>query len=139
MQTTANIKLFFVALALLVSSVARSAGPHTATDIFQEIASYIKAADAEKLAECFGSHVDLLLPDVDKTCPKSQAAALLKEFFAQHKPDSYATLHVGGKNDKHYGIGLLTTPDGRFRTTIFLQANETSYTIQQLRIENDDL
>ncbi len=138
MKISANIKLFFVALALAFGYNATAANPNVVVSIFQEISANIKTANIEKLTEHFDSSVEMLLPDVEKTYPAAQASELLKKFFDGHKPNSYSTLHVGGKNDKHYGIGLLVTANGRFRTTIFLQVNGKDYTIQQLRIENDD-
>ncbi len=126
-----------MALVLIASSVAKGANPSVVVSIFQEMSAYIKAADTEKLAQHFDTGIELQLIDVEKTCTASQAGKLLKDFFELHKPLSYSTLHVGGKNDKHYGIGLLITSHERFRITVFLQVNDKDYTIQQLRIEND--
>lgn len=121
----------------MFSVAARAANPSVVVDIFQEVSTSIKTANIDKLVEHFDGSVELLLPTAEKSCPAAQAAILIKEFFEQNEPTSYATLHVGGKDNKHYGIGLLTTPNGRFRTTIFLQVNGKDYIIQQLRIEND--
>jgi len=137
MKPTANIKLFFVALALMLSASVLAANPGVVVNIFNEVSANIKAADAEKLAERFDGKVELQLLNVEKSCSAAQAATLIKEFFAQNKPVSYSTIHVGGKENRHYSIGLLITPNGRFRITIFLQVNGKDYAIQQLRIEND--
>ena len=138
MKTTAKIALCFVTSALaLAQSVTAAANPQVVVDVFKEVSANVKAADIEKLAARFDSSVELLLPGVEKTCTARQAAVLLQEFFVRYKPTDFAALHVGGKSDKHYGIGLLTTPGGRFRTTIFLQLKGSSYIIQQLRIEHD--
>ena len=137
MKHTANITLFFVASALMFSTNLMAANPSVVVDIFKEVSANIKAADVEKLAERFDKNVELQLPAAEKSCPATQAATLIKEFFEQNKPVSYSTIHVGGKDNKHYGIGLLITPNGRFRTTIFLQVSGKNYAIQQLRIEND--
>ncbi len=138
MKVAANIRLFFVTLALLPAQNAVAANPGVVVEIFQEISAGIKAADVEKLAARFDAELELLLPSVEKNCTASQGAVLLREFFNQHKPTAYSTLHVGGKNNRHYGIGLLATANGRFRTTIFLQISGKEYTIQQIRIENDN-
>ena len=137
MKQTATITLFFAAFALMLAASVRAANPSVVVDIFKEVSANIKAADVEKLAERFDKNVELKLPAAEKSCPAAQAATLIKEFFEQNKPVSYSTIHVGGKDSKHYGIGLLITPGGRFRTTVFLQVSEKSYAIQQLRIEND--
>ena len=137
MKQTATITLFFAAFTLMLAASVRAANPSVVVDIFKEVSANIKAADVEKLAERFDKSVELQLPAAEKSCPAAQAAALIKEFFEQNKPVSYSTIHVGGKDSKHYGIGLLITPGGRFRTTVFLQVSEKSYAIQQLRIEND--
>jgi hypothetical protein len=137
MKTATKIKLFFVALAIALSEGVIAANPSVVVDIFQEVSANIRTANVSKLAERFDGRVELLLLNTEKTYPATQAAALTTDFFEQNKPTSYSTLHVGGKDNKHYGIGLLTTPNGRFRITIFLQVNGKDYTIQQLRIEND--
>ena len=137
MKTTTKVKLFFVALAFALSADANAANPNVVVDIFQEVSANIRTANVSKLAERFDNRVELLLLNTEKAYPAAQAIGLIKDFFEQNKPTSHSTLHVGGKDNKHYGIGLLTTSNGRFRTTIFLQVNGKDYTIQQLRIEND--
>jgi len=137
MKTATRIKLLFVALAIALSEGVVAANPSEVVDIFQEVSSSIRTANVGKLSERFDSKVELLLLNTEKTYPAAQATALVKEFFEQNKPTSYSTLHVGGKDSRHYGIGLLTTPNGRFRITVFLQVSGKDYTIQQLRIEND--
>jgi len=126
-----------MALAFALSAGANAANPSVVVDILQEVSSNIRTANVGKLAERFDDKMELQLLAAEKMYPAAQAAALVKEFFEQNKPTSYSTLHVGGKDNKHYGIGLLTTSGGRFRVTVFLQVSGKDYTIQQLRIEND--
>jgi hypothetical protein len=139
-KIVANIKVIFIATALLLSqNVAAVVNPNSVTDIFKEISACLKSGDTDKLASHFASTVELRILATGKTYPTNQASSIIKEFFSQHKPLNFAMLHIGSKTNKYYGIGLLTTDNGRFRATVFLLINERdSYTIQQLNIDHED-
>lgn len=137
----ANIKLIFTAAAFLfLQNAAAAVNPHSVTNIFfKEISGYLKSGNADTLAAHFAATVDLRILAAGKTYSAKQANTAIGEFFLQHKPTSFAMLHVGSKASKHYGIGLLITGSGRFRVTIFLSTGERgSYTIQQLYIDHED-
>ncbi|MDR3365432.1 MAG: DUF4783 domain-containing protein [Prevotellaceae bacterium] len=141
MKTVANIKHIFTAAALLLlQSVCTAAvNPNIVTDIFKEISGELKSGDVDKLTAHFAATVELRILATGKTCSSKQAATLTKEFFSQHKPTNYVMLHIGSKANKHYGIGLLTTDNGRFRVTLFILIDETgSYTIQHFCIDHED-
>jgi hypothetical protein len=139
-KRVANIKLIFAAAALLLTQNASAAvNPHSVTDIFKEISAHLKSGDAGRLTAHFAATVELRILSAGKTHPAKQAAAAVEAFFAQHKPVNFAMLHIGSKASKHYGIGLLTTGNGRFRVTVFLSTGDRdAYTIQQLCIDHED-
>lgn len=140
MKLVANIRLIFTAAAfLLLQDAAAAVNPHSVTDIFKEISAHLKSGDAGKLTAHFAATVELRILAAGKTYPAKQANAAVEEFFSQHRPVNFAMLHIGSKNSRHYGIGLLTTANGRFRVTVFLSTGERdAYTIQQLCIDHED-
>lgn len=124
---------------MLSQDAAAAVKPNDVVSIFKEVSGNLKSGDADKLAVRFVSPLDLRILATEKTCPAQQAAKTVKEFFVQHKVANFSMLHVGGKANKHYGIGILTTSGGRFRVTILLLINErNSYTIQQFSIDYED-
>jgi hypothetical protein len=134
------IRVIFIAAALLLAqNSAAAVNPNHVTDVFKEISACLKSGDVDKLASRFAATVELRILATGRTCSTDQANILVKEFFSQHKPLNFAMLHVGSKTNKHYGIGLLTTDNGRFRVTVFLLiSSRDSYTIQQLSIDHED-
>ncbi|MDR2814821.1 MAG: DUF4783 domain-containing protein [Prevotellaceae bacterium] len=124
---------------MLLQDVAATVNPYRIADVFREVSGYLKSGDVDKLATHFASTVELRILATEKTCSGKQSSTIVKEFFLQHKPVDYVTLHVGSKASKHYSIGMLTTANGRFRVIVFLLIDERdSYTIQQLCIDHED-
>jgi hypothetical protein len=137
-KVTANIRVILIAGALLLPWAAAAANPNHVVEIFKEVSNNLKSGNTDKLSPRFASFVDLWILATEQACSAQQAAAAVDEFFLQHKPTKFTMLHLGGKGNKHYGIGLLTTVNGKFRVTVFLLVNESnSYEIQQLRIDNE--
>ncbi|MDR0687927.1 MAG: DUF4783 domain-containing protein [Prevotellaceae bacterium] len=139
MKIVANIRVFFIAAALLLSQDAAAVKPDDVVSVFKEVSDNLKSGDADKLSVRFASPIDLRVLAAEKTCSARQAAEIVEEFFVQRKVVSFSMLHVGGKAGKHYGIGLLIAGDRRFRVTVLLLVSgRNSYTIQQLGIDYEN-
>ena len=66
---------------------------------------------------------------------KSQAQALIEDFFIKHKVKSYQTSHTSIVNgDQQFITGALDTNNGKFRISILVRGS----VISQFRIENDN-
>ncbi len=82
------------------------------------------------------TEVDFTLSDFEDFCSKSQVTTKLKEFFNSHSPKSFSMKHMGeSASDELYRIGDLSTSNGTYRVTIFLEKSGSTYKVSQLKIE----
>jgi hypothetical protein len=104
-------------------------------DVTDDIASYLKAGNAQSLAGVFSDKVSIKILDLEDLISRSQAQALIEDFFSKHKVKNYTTLHSSFINTGHQFItGNLETNDGKFRISILIRGS----IISQFRIENDN-
>ncbi|MGL5959235.1 MAG: DUF4783 domain-containing protein [Bacteroidales bacterium] len=104
---------------------------------FEELESYIWESNTDSLLAKFDKTIDLALPQGDMTYPAKEAINLLQVFFVDYPPDHVERLHLGGKGEQYYTVGVLTTATKRFRTTIQLRIQDQKYIIQQLRFDHE--
>jgi hypothetical protein len=138
MKMAAKIRFLFLAAALALTSTAGTANDSRATEVFAHVAAMLKAGEADSLGARLASTVDLQLPELEIRCSNKDATRHIQTFFARSKPSGFALQHVGGRAERHYCVGLLSTGAGRFRTTVFVNIQAERYTILLLRIEHED-
>lgn len=96
----------------------------------------LKSGQAKVLASYFMANIDFTLLNEDDVYSKSQAEAMLNDFFKKNIPNMLTIEHEGtSKTKDHYKIGTLKTNNGHYRVTFFLKKNNNVYLIKQLRIE----
>lgn len=137
-QQTAMIKNFKMKtmLLMLVVPVMIMA---TYVDDLTGIAAAIKAGNSKTLAEYFDNTVELKVLNKEGAYSKSQAEAIVKDFFAKNPPKNFAFKFDGpsGGNGAHYAIGTLTTDAGKFRTYVYMKKKADKFYIQELSFENE--
>ncbi len=103
------------------------------------ISSAIKAGDSKKLAEYFDNTVEVKILNKEGAYSKSQAEAIVKDFFTKNPPKSFSFIHDGpsGGNNAHYAIGSLGTDKGKFRTYVYMKKKADKFYIQELSFENE--
>lgn len=103
------------------------------------ISSAIKAGDSKKLAEYFDNTVEVKILNKEGAYSKSQAEAIVKDFFSKNPPKSFSFLHDGpsGGNNAHYAIGSLATDSGKYRTYVYMKKKDEKFYIQELSFENE--
>lgn len=107
--------------------------------ISNDITEAIKNGQAHKVADHFGTSVDLSTPDNEGVYSKMQAQLILKTFFVKNKPTDFKVVHNGNsKNNSHYSIGNLTTEKSKFRVYILYSLKDQKTTILELKIESDE-
>lgn len=136
-----QVQLAVRPLALLLMAFAvLAASPLKAQDqaTLQNVAKAIQTGNARALAAYFDQSVDVTILNKEGSYSKAQAEGVVKDFFAKHRPSGFQIIHKGesGGNAK-YAIGKLTTPQGTFRTYIYVKKRGDSLLIQQLRFESD--
>ncbi len=109
---------------------------HTYAQGFDNIAADIRKGDAAGLSKSFGGNVEISIKDAQNSYSKSQAEAVLKNFFGTHVPKSFNIIHQGQSPEgAKYFIGTLSTSAGTYRTYVYAKQVNTTFVIQEIRFE----
>ena len=109
---------------------------HVAAQGFDNIAADIRKGDAPSLAKYFGGNVEISIKDAQNSYSKSQAEAVLKNFFSVHAPKSFTIVHQGQSPEgAKYFIGTLSSSAGTYRTYVYAKQVNTAFVIQEIRFE----
>ena len=113
-----------VLLVMPFFSMAQNAGVDAA----------LQKGNADALTAHFAKSVDLLLLGVEHSVPGSQAAGILKDFFADKGVRGYSQNHVNAAQNgrSSHTIGDLATNAGTYRISIFY---DSAKKISEIRIE----
>ncbi len=107
----------------------------TLKDINDDVNNALKQGNAAEIVKMFADKVSIKVLDQEDLLSKSQAQALIEDFFNKHKVRSYQTSHTSIVNgDQQFITGSLETSNGKFRISILVRGN----VISQFRIENDN-
>jgi hypothetical protein len=134
--------LFFAPLALAATTVVPTATA-SITYVVEEnpnldaINNAINKGDVDALAKFFADNVEISILDKEQTYNKSKATEIIRTFFSNNKPKSFAQVHQGTsrENSDQYSIGNLTASSGNFRVYIYLKVVGNSVTIQEMRFD----
>lgn len=102
---------------------------------FDEVVKAMKSGDASRVSTYFDNTVEITLPDKTNSYSKSQAALVLRDFFANNTVQDFDILHQSNSQGSRYCIGNLKTVNGVFRTTIFMKQKGDKELLQELRFE----
>lgn len=131
MKNVKNIAATVLSLFIGVSLSAQDAG----YDVLVPISKYIEAGDADKLSAWFADNLEITIFTVTNDSSRSQARQILKTFFNSYTPQSFSLTHKAGRSNMKYALGSLSAGGEIFIVTIFVSYKETSYKIQQIKIE----
>jgi hypothetical protein len=105
------------------------------TDINDDINNGLKQGNASEIVKNFADRVSIKVLSQEDLLSKSQAQALIEDFFSKHKVKTYQTSHTSIVNgDQQFITGSLDTFNGKFRISILVRGN----VISQFRIEPDN-
>lgn len=122
-------------MLLFAASLAAFSG-FSQDQIMDKVIRGFETANVSQIEAQLLSEVDFTLDDFEDFCTKPQVSSRLKDFFATHKPLSYASKHSGnGGANSVFQIGELNTSKGTFRLTIYLEKKGSAYKVSQLMIE----
>ncbi len=131
MKIGLNIAAAILSFFYVTTSTAQSTG----YDVFNPIAKYMQAGDAEKLSAWFADNLEITIFTVTNDSSRSQAKQIMKTFFNSYTPRSFNLTHKAGRSNMKYALGTLNAGGEIFVVTIFVSYKDTSYKIQQLKIE----
>lgn len=122
-------QLLFILVALFSLSF-------TLRDITDDIHHALKQGDAAELGKRFADKISIKVLSQEDLLSKSQAQALVEDFFNKHKVKSYQIAHHSVVNgDQQFMTGsLVDTANGKYRISVLVRGN----LISQFRIENDN-
>ena len=131
MKNALNIASALISLFIGTVSSAQDSG----YDVFVPITKYLQAGDADKLSAWFADNLEVTIFTVTNVSSRSQARQILKTFFNSYTPRSFDITHKAGRANMKYALGSLNAGGEIFVVTIFVSYKDTSYKIQQLKIE----
>lgn len=107
-----------------------------ATDILDEISQAFKTGNTKEISKYFSSSVDFSILNIDFSFSNDQAEQVLKNFFEKHPPKGSKVIHkvVSNANYK-FGVIILSTTNGNFRTSYELKNAAGKFLITQIKIE----
>lgn len=117
-----------ILIALIISSFSIIYG-------IGDVINGIKAGNASTLAKFFDNTVEITLPGKSNNYSKSQAEAVLRDFFANNSVKSFTVNHRGESGGAAFCIGTLVTSGGTFRTTVNLKVKGDRETLQEIKFE----
>lgn len=132
-----HIKLFFFLLSGILISL-NVAGIFYQGEIPEGVSAAIRNGNAVALSKYFNDKIELTINDMDDIYSRDQAELIMKDFFANHMPNSFNILHKGGKEGSRFAIGSLNTTGGEYRITILVKYTNNQPFIHQLRIEKEN-
>lgn len=118
----------------LISGVGNSV-QNAGFDVFVPISKYMKEGNAEKLSAWFADNLEISIFSVSNDSSKNQARQILKTFFSSYTPRDFVITHKAGRANMKYALGSLIAGGEAFVVTIFVSYKDTSYKIQQIKIE----
>ena len=103
---------------------------------FDNIESAIQKGNVSALSQHFSGNVEIHIKDAQNSYSKSQAEAVLKNFFDTHTPRSFAVQHRGeSPGGAKYFMGNLSTTAGSYRTYVYAKPVNGAFVIQEIRFE----
>ncbi len=107
-------------------------------DVFNPIAKYLAAGDAEKLSAWFSDNLEVTIFSDSNDSSRNQARQIIKSFFKSYTPRAFEITHKAGRSNMKYALGNLNAGGEMFLVTIFVSFEDTAYKIQHLKIERID-
>ena len=120
-----------IALILLVGLFANSS--FAQEEDFDQIVKIVKSGNAKELVKKFASSVELNINGEEATYSRSQAEAVLKDFFDKNPPSLFELSHRGeSKGGLPYAIGELQSKDVTFRVWIRLAKSSGRHFVSEM-------
>lgn len=121
---------FIVILLLVGATVSSSYGQE---DDFDQIVRIIKSGNAKQLVKTFAPSVELNIDGEDANYSRSQAEAVLKDFFDKNPPSSFEVSHRGeSKGGLPYAIGEMKSRSTTFRVWIRLSKSSKNFFVSEM-------
>jgi hypothetical protein len=101
-----------------------------------EVINGVKSGNAGQISKYFDNIVEISVDGKSSNYSKSQAEAVLKDFFANHSVKSFNVVHKGEAGTSQFCIGTLVTANGNYRTTINVKQKGDKQLVQEIKFDN---
>jgi hypothetical protein len=108
----------------------------TKTQDLNDVINAIKAGNANSVSKFFDNTVEISLSGKSNNYSKSQAEAVLRDFFTSNLVKSFSIVHQGESGGSQFCIGTLVTNHGTYRTTVNLKQKGEKRMLQEIKFEN---
>lgn len=120
-----------IVIILLISFSATSS--YAQEEDFNNIVKIVKSGNSKELVKKFGSSVELNMDGDEASYSKSQAEAVLKDFFGKNPPKMFEVNHKGeSKGGLPYAIGEYTSGSSIFRVWIRLNQKSGKFYVSEM-------
>ena len=105
---------------------------------FDQIVKIIKSGNSKELVKMFTASVELNIDGEEASYSKSQAEAVLKDFFNSRPPNTFEVNHTGeSKGGLPYAIGEYVSGSSTFRVWIRLNDKSGKYLVSEMSFIQD--
>lgn len=103
-------------------------------DLNDDVSLALKKGNAVELVKLFSDKLSIKVLAQEDLMSKSQAQAIIADFFSKNKVKNYITGHTSIVNgDQQFITGTIDTNSGKYRVSILIRSN----LISGFRIENE--
>lgn len=124
-----KVKIFLTVVVLFASIAGFSQSD-------KEINLALKTGNVNTISKYMITNIELIIGEKEGVYSKSQAIAILKDFYKKNEAKNFSIIHQGGKEGAKYIIGTLQTTNKSYRVYYLLKQENKKEYIHQLRIEN---
>lgn len=104
-----------------------------AQDLFSDIKPILKVGDARQLSAYLNSSIDITIGSNRAPYNRTQAEAVLRDFFRQNPPTDFTILHTGSsKAGLRFAIGNYKSGKKEFSVLIRIRETEKSWLIHEM-------
>ena len=108
------------------------------SDSFDAISNLLKDSDSRGIASYFSPIVEMNVLNEEDDYSKAQAELILRAFLSKNKPSSVKIVHRLNSNPNYqFAVLSVQSTDKKFRISISMAKNNTSFQITAFRIEYD--
>jgi hypothetical protein len=105
-------------------------------DPLQKVALFLKNGNTTELGKLLASTIELTIQDESHAYSKVQTLVILDNFFRKNTPKSIKMIHkVSNNSNYRYGVVLLATNGGNFRTSFTLKNIKGVFYLTNICIE----
>jgi len=104
----------------------------------ESLVNAFKDGNSRELSMYFFENIEVKLQGKEDVYSKTQAEAIIKQFFEEYKPNAFQIQDYGSKKSSNYAIARLKTQKGNFRVIMRIKGINSNFFLQSLNIEVDD-